>query len=118
MNRHPELSIRKPEAASINRIMDFNKTEVTRFSKNLESVMTKFNFEPQNIFNMDKRGFSTAHEPNNGSQRTEVCWCSHFMGKRQKCYGKRDARHSWNVMGHQELYILVQKMGGLMSKYS
>lgn len=65
MNRHPELSIRKPEATSINRILGFNKTEVTRFFSNLESVMTKFNFEAQNIFNMDETGFSTVHEPDN-----------------------------------------------------
>lgn len=65
MNGHPELSIRKPEAICINRILGFNKAEVTRFFNNLESVMTKFNFEPQNIFNMDQTGFSTVHEPDN-----------------------------------------------------
>lgn len=65
MNRHQKLSIRKPEATSVNRILGFNKTEVTRFFSNLESVMTKFSFEPQNIFNMDETGFSTVHVPDN-----------------------------------------------------
>lgn len=47
MNQFPELSIKKPEANSINRILEFNNND--------ESVMSK----SQNKFNMDETGFST-----------------------------------------------------------
>jgi transposase len=41
LKRNRSVSIRKPEATSINRIEGFSKTEVTRFYNNLEEVMVK-----------------------------------------------------------------------------
>lgn len=60
--RHPDLSIRKPEATSINRILGFNKAEVDRFFENLENVMTKYHFPPSHIYNVDETGITTVQE--------------------------------------------------------
>lgn len=50
LKRNPELSLRKPEATSINRILAFNKIEVDRFFNNLMAVMEKYKFAPSRIF--------------------------------------------------------------------
>ncbi|KAH9633004.1 hypothetical protein HF086_000364 [Spodoptera exigua] len=60
--RHPNLSIRKPEATSINRILGFNKAEVDRFFENLENVMTEYHFPPSHIYNVDETGVTTVQE--------------------------------------------------------
>lgn len=62
LQRHPDLSMRKPEATSINRILGFNKTEVTLFFNNLERLMTQHNFEPHRIYNVDETGITTVQE--------------------------------------------------------
>ncbi|XP_072397940.1 uncharacterized protein [Diabrotica undecimpunctata] len=41
----------------------FNKDEVDLFYKNLDTVMTKYNFPPNRIHNMDKTGISTVQKP-------------------------------------------------------
>lgn len=62
LQRHPELSIRKAEAISINRILGFNKTEVMRFFNNLERLMMQHHFEPTMIYNVDETGITTVQE--------------------------------------------------------
>lgn len=57
------ISVRKPEATSINRITAFNKTEVSLFYSNLETLMTKYKFTPKNIYNCDETGISTVQDP-------------------------------------------------------
>lgn len=59
---HPDLSIRKAEAVSINRILGFNKIEVTLFFNNLERLMMQHSFEPQMIYNVDETGITTVQE--------------------------------------------------------
>ncbi|XP_031348436.1 uncharacterized protein LOC116174636 [Photinus pyralis] len=60
--RNPELSIRKPEATSLNRI--FNKTEVDRFFKNLETVLEKYpTLTANDVYNVDETGISTVQKP-------------------------------------------------------
>lgn len=61
-HRHPNLSIRKPETTSINRILGFNKVELDRFFDNLEIVMTKHHFPPSRIYNMDETGVTMVQE--------------------------------------------------------
>lgn len=64
LKRNPSISIRKPEATSMNRIKGFNKTEVKTFFENLENVMEKFKFTPNNIYNMDETGITTVQDTN------------------------------------------------------
>ena len=61
--RNPKISLRKPSATSVNRVMGFNKEEVDIFYRNLESLMDKHNFEPTRIFNMDETGISSVQKP-------------------------------------------------------
>lgn len=62
LHRDPDLSIRKPEAISINRILGFNKTEITLFFNNLEKLMKQHNFVPQMIYHVDETGITTVQE--------------------------------------------------------
>lgn len=57
------ISVRKPEATSINRVTAFNKTEVQQFYKLLEELMEKYKFIPKNIYNCDETGISTVQDP-------------------------------------------------------
>jgi hypothetical protein len=63
MKKHRELSIRKPEATSIGRMSAFNRHTVGVFYDNLRSVLTKYNFEPRNIWNCDETGITTVQVP-------------------------------------------------------
>lgn len=63
LKRNPQVSLRKPEATSINRLTAFNKTEVNLFFQNLDELMTKFKFKQARIFNTDETGISTVQKP-------------------------------------------------------
>lgn len=57
------ISVRKPEPTSINRITAFNRTEVQLFFKLLGELMEKYRFVPKNIYNCDETGVSTVQTP-------------------------------------------------------
>ncbi|KAJ8937646.1 hypothetical protein NQ318_002160 [Aromia moschata] len=57
------ISIRKPEATSINRITAFNKTEISLFFELLGQLMEKHRFVAKNIYNCDETGISTVQTP-------------------------------------------------------
>lgn len=58
MRHHPNLSLRT-EQVSQNRTKSFNKENVDAFFNNLRSVLTKTQFEPRRIWNMDECGLPT-----------------------------------------------------------
>ena len=55
IERHKDLSIRKPEATSIQRMANFNKNNVGMFMDNLERVLNRAGgFGPDQIWNVDE----------------------------------------------------------------
>ncbi|KAJ8273825.1 hypothetical protein GJAV_G00105920, partial [Gymnothorax javanicus] len=54
LERNKTLSIRRPQATSMSRSTSFNKTNVTAFFNNLKTVLTRYNFEANDIWNMDE----------------------------------------------------------------
>lgn len=63
LKRNPEISIRRPEATSINRILAFNSQEVKLYFDNLTQVMNKHKFPPHRMFNIDETGINNVHRP-------------------------------------------------------
>ncbi|XP_030750178.1 uncharacterized protein LOC115877967 [Sitophilus oryzae] len=63
LKRNPEISLRKPEPTSINRIAAFNKDQVTTFFQNLKKLYDKFQFKSDAIYNVDETGISTVQKP-------------------------------------------------------
>ena len=64
LRRHPDLSIRVPEATSIARATAFNKKNVSHFFEKFEEVMDRYNFDASRIWNVDETGVTTAVKPN------------------------------------------------------
>lgn len=62
--RHPELSLRSPEATSAARARAFNKPVVTKFFTLLKTVLDKTKFPPHRIFNVDETSVSTVPSKN------------------------------------------------------
>ena len=63
--RHPELSLRSPEATSIARAQGFNKVSVGKFFELLKTVMDEKHFPPHRIFNVDETGITTVQTKSN-----------------------------------------------------
>ncbi|XP_047125163.1 uncharacterized protein LOC124807368 [Hydra vulgaris] len=61
LKRQPFLSIRKPEAVSINRVFGLNKAAVQRYFDNLEKLINENQFEANRI--CDESGFACVHKP-------------------------------------------------------
>ena len=62
--RH-DLSLRKPQATNLSRIIGFNKSKVQTFFSLLKESYDKHVYPPANIYNMDETGFTTVQKPGN-----------------------------------------------------
>ena len=63
IKRRPDLSLRKPQGISINRILGCNKEDVQRYFLNLVQLLDKNDFSPHQIYNCDEIGITTVHKP-------------------------------------------------------
>jgi hypothetical protein len=63
LRRNRGLSVRKPEPATVSRILAFNKIDVTWNYDNLVAVSEMYMFGLHHIFTVDERGFSCVQIP-------------------------------------------------------
>jgi hypothetical protein len=63
MKDNPCLSLRIPEATSMSRATAFNKERLNEFFDKYESILDKYKFTANQIYNVDETGLSTVHKP-------------------------------------------------------
>ena len=63
LKRHPELSIRQPEATNISRAVGFNQPQVKLFYERYRDLLSAHTYTPMKIWNADETGISNVQKP-------------------------------------------------------
>ncbi|CAK1598648.1 unnamed protein product [Parnassius mnemosyne] len=61
--RHPDISLRKPEATSAARAQAFNKPQVALFFNTYQDIIQSNNISPHKLYNVDESALSTVQRP-------------------------------------------------------
>ncbi|KAJ8962209.1 hypothetical protein NQ318_018178 [Aromia moschata] len=62
LKRNPQISLRTPENTSLARAQAFNKPNIAAYFLALSAILAKYNFPPENMYNMDESGLSTVQK--------------------------------------------------------
>ena len=63
LTRYPDLSIRTPQATSIQRAVGFNRPKVDQFYATYKNLLDTHTLSPSRIYNMDETGITEVHKP-------------------------------------------------------
>lgn len=61
LNRNPRISLRTPENTSLARAA-FNRPNICAYFLALSKILDKYNFSPENMYNMDESGLTTVQK--------------------------------------------------------